>query len=129
MGMDMDVVYFISSGNRTYIGVTNCLRRRVRQHNGEIRGGAAATRGRAWRLHMYIAGFANRRAALSCEWHLKHSWRRAGCTVPPRGVVERGAYFLRFAAHETWQRHCPRQRTRWWCGGVHTVLVVGNADS
>ena len=29
--------------NRTYLGITNNIRRRWRQHNGEIKGGARAT--------------------------------------------------------------------------------------
>ena len=29
--------------NRTYLGITNNIRRRWRQHNGEIKGGAKAT--------------------------------------------------------------------------------------
>lgn len=59
--------------NSTYNGSTNNLVRRLRQHNGEIVGGAKATRGKGpW---VYIAiweGFQSHREALSCEWRIKH---------------------------------------------------------
>jgi len=59
--------------NSTYNGSTNNLTRRLRQHNGEIVGGAKATRGKGpW---LYIAiwnGFQSHKEALSCEWRIKH---------------------------------------------------------
>jgi predicted GIY-YIG superfamily endonuclease len=59
--------------NSTYNGSTNDLVRRLRQHNGEISGGAKATRGKGpW---VYIAlwmGYQTHREALSCEWRIKH---------------------------------------------------------
>lgn len=59
--------------NSTYNGSTNNLVRRLRQHNGEIVGGAKATRGKGpW---VYIAiweGFSSHKEALSCEWRIKH---------------------------------------------------------
>ena len=59
--------------NSTYNGSTNNLSRRLRQHNGEISGGAKATRGKGpW---VYIAiweGFTSYKEALSCEWKIKH---------------------------------------------------------
>lgn len=70
--------YIISSINSnfkncTYNGSTNNLIRRLRQHNGEITGGAKATRGKGpW---VYIAiwdGFDTPNEALSCEWRIKH---------------------------------------------------------
>ena len=44
--------YFLISSNnkRTYIGVSNDIHKRLRKHNGELSGGAKATRiGRPWR--------------------------------------------------------------------------------
>jgi predicted GIY-YIG superfamily endonuclease len=59
--------------NSTYNGSTNNLTRRLRQHNGEIVGGAKATSGKGpW---IYIAiweGFTSHKEALSCEWKIKH---------------------------------------------------------
>ena len=63
----------ISNDNkRTYIGSTVNIKRRLRQHNGEIVGGAKATRtGRPWSLICYISGF-DKTHSLCCEWRLKH---------------------------------------------------------
>jgi len=62
-------------GRRTYVGATVDPDRRLRQHNGQLAGGARATRGRAWDRVALVAGFAKRQA-LSFEWHLKHQSRR-----------------------------------------------------
>lgn len=44
------------SGLRTYTGITTDLSRRLRQHNGEIRGGAKATRsGGPWNVLCVVA--------------------------------------------------------------------------
>ena len=59
-------------GKRTYVGYTNNLERRIRQHNGEIKGGAKYTVGRSWEYAGYIKGFENNIMALQCEWKLKH---------------------------------------------------------
>ena len=63
----------ISHPRRTYFGVTNNLRHRLRQHNGEISGGAKSTRsGKPWRMIAYISGFASRVEALKFEWRVHH---------------------------------------------------------
>ncbi|KZV31979.1 structure-specific endonuclease subunit slx1 [Dorcoceras hygrometricum] len=58
------VVYLILSSNppaKTYVGVTNNFRRRLKQHNGELKGGAKASRaGRPWICACLIRGFLNR---------------------------------------------------------------------
>lgn len=59
-------------GKRTYVGYTNNLERRIRQHNGEIKGGAKYTAGRKWEYAGYIKGFENNIIGLQCEWRLKH---------------------------------------------------------
>ena len=59
--------------NRTYNGSTNDLTRRLRQHNGEIAGGAKATRGKGpWVPIAVLEGFGSHKEALSCEWRIKH---------------------------------------------------------
>lgn len=69
----------------TYIGITNNLARRLRQHNGELVGGAKRTRGRQWELAVHVAGCASRREVLMLEW----AWQkrrdigsRAGGVMP-----------------------------------------------
>jgi len=61
---------------RTYVGVTNDLKKRIRQHNGEIKGGAKSTRGRKWEYVCYISGFPNRKVALQYEWRAHHSLKK-----------------------------------------------------
>ena len=65
----MDYVCYVlldASGRRSYAGCTNNLVRRLRQHNGELVGGAKATRtGRPWHLFRVVRGFGtDQRAAL-----------------------------------------------------------------
>lgn len=62
---------------RTYVGCTHRLEHRLRQHRRELAGGARATRAFVGRpeVMVYVHGFATRRAALSCEWHVKHAGR------------------------------------------------------
>ncbi|XP_066393250.1 structure-specific endonuclease subunit slx1-like [Miscanthus floridulus] len=65
-------VYLIASSRipRTYVGVTTDFPRRLRQHNGELKGGAkAASAGRPWNLACLVEGFANRSEA--CEFESK----------------------------------------------------------
>jgi predicted GIY-YIG superfamily endonuclease len=58
------------------VGVTPDLDRRLEQHNGKRSGGAAATRGRAWRRLCHVRGFPDQRAALQFEWRWKQISRR-----------------------------------------------------
>ena len=55
-----------------YIGSTPTPKKRIRQHNREITGGARATSGYTWRPLLFITGFTNRNELLSFEWHFKH---------------------------------------------------------
>jgi predicted GIY-YIG superfamily endonuclease len=55
-------------GRSTYIGVTRNLHRRLRQHCGEIRGGARRTRGAQWRVVLWVQGFHTYAEALQFEW-------------------------------------------------------------
>lgn len=70
---------------RTYIGATPDVDRRLRQHNGELAGGAAATRGRRWERICHVAGFPDHRAALQFEWR----WKRLSQKVTAAPVERR----------------------------------------
>jgi putative endonuclease len=64
--------YFLGTVTRTrrltYDGWTNDIARRLAQHNAGS--GARFTRGRSWIL-LHCERCADRRAAMSREWHLK----------------------------------------------------------
>ena len=58
---------------KTYVGVTNNLERRLRQHNGELKGGAKYTStGGPWSIAMLVGPFGTYQHALHFEWHWKH---------------------------------------------------------
>jgi len=73
-------VYILQStveARKSYVGVTNSLPRRLRQHNGQLAGGARFTRtARPWRFHAIFAT-GNRHDALSIEWKIKHQKRKS----------------------------------------------------
>lgn len=71
----------------TYVGWTNDVARRLAKHNAGT--GARSTRGRTWVL-LHSEGFADKRAAMSREWHLKRD----------RGFRKRLAQALRPEAAE-----------------------------
>lgn len=64
----------VSQPTQTYVGVTNDLPRRLRQHNGELSGGAKSTRRyRPWSTVLHVEGFETRGQALQFEWAVKHT--------------------------------------------------------
>lgn len=66
-----------SVSNRTYIGYTVDFSRRIRQHNGEITGGAKRTqKWRPWMPVCVIRGFHDTHAARRFEYRLQHPGRR-----------------------------------------------------
>ena len=67
-----------NTAGRTYNGYTNNLKRRLRQHNGEIKGGAKATSGKGpWK---FIAIMTSHEwtavRAMQNEWSIKYPTRR-----------------------------------------------------
>jgi predicted GIY-YIG superfamily endonuclease len=93
-------IYLISTGSRTYIGSTTDVVRRLRQHNGEIVGGARSTskhKGK-WKLMCHVSGFQNRSEA--CRWE-KLAKVRA-----PRGLEARHVAFVQISLGI-----CPPSRT------------------
>lgn len=71
----MHSVYLIKSTtkNRTYVGYTTKMNKRIRQHNGEIKGGAKYTQvGRPWIIIVEISGFPTKSSALQYEWKNHH---------------------------------------------------------
>jgi len=85
------VCYILKSGNRTYNGSTNNMKRRLRQHNGEIKGGAKATRGKGpWEVYCIVSGFTDKIEALQTEWKIKtvEGRRRPSKYNKPEGRVK-----------------------------------------
>jgi len=67
-------VYLLQDINsqRTYVGATLDIHRRLLQHNGVQSGGAKATSGRQWSRICHVTGFPHERAALQFEWKWKN---------------------------------------------------------
>ena len=76
-------VYMLESSvsRATYVGATVDVNHRLRQHNGELVGGAHATTmrvkaGETWRRVCYVSGFPDWPAALQFEWRWKQLSRK-----------------------------------------------------
>lgn len=69
------ICYILKLNNRTYNGSTNDIKRRLRQHNGEIVGGARATsrkkKEEKWIPYCIVTGFKDHKEALQTEWRIK----------------------------------------------------------
>lgn len=68
------VLYIIENNGYTYVGVSPDPIRRLRQHNGEICGGAKYTtsKGPGWKHLCLVRGFQNKIQAMQFEWAVKH---------------------------------------------------------
>lgn len=109
--------------NSTYNGSTNNLNRRLRQHNGEIVGGAKATKGKGpW---VYIAiweGFGTHKEALSCEWRIKHPTNTRKRPPQYNGVVGRIKSLNLLTGLDCWTK----QSTGMECGLEYELFVNEN---
>lgn len=76
----------------SYVGATNNLSRRVRQHNGEIKGGAKYTTSKCglgeWQPLLHVKGFPNYTSALQFEWRWKKMTQTQRKRHPALTVVE-----------------------------------------
>lgn len=93
-----------ATGRRSYVGATVDPDRRLRQHNGEIKGGAKAThRGRPWRRAFLVSGFRSEKDALSFEWHWKARSRiRRRRTLTMDVLARRGEALDSLLRDERW---------------------------
>lgn len=74
------VVYLLKStrGPRTYTGYSNNVAKRIKKHNGLLKGGARYTsidRYRPWRVKCIVFGFATGIEATKFEWAWKNCHR------------------------------------------------------
>ena len=89
--MSFFVYLLLSTNKSTYIGATVNLDRRLRQHNGEIVGGAKATKialkkGQVWERACYVSGFPSWQCALQFEW----KWKNLGKKISKKmNLLER----------------------------------------
>lgn len=83
--------------NKTYVGYTVDLNRRIRQHNKEIKGGARFTSKRVqgekhWKYLLTISSDSsifNKNKALSMEWSIKNPTnRRTNCGYTPMKKIQ-----------------------------------------
>jgi len=102
-------VLWNGEGGKTYNGYTNDLARRLRQHNGELKGGARCTTravasgDRPWQyLAIVRVEGITKREALSLEWHIRYPTCRRprpssfrGADGRLRSVVLALAWFLK----------------------------------
>ena len=100
--------YIIENNGATYAGVSPTPVRRLRQHNGEIKGGAKYTTGRGpgWTHVCLISGFQDKIQAMQFEWAVKH--------VPPRnagGLVNRIKKLYVTLNKERWTLNAPLAKT------------------
>lgn len=96
--------YLIENRGATYVGVSPDPTRRLRQHNGEISGGAKYTtsKGAGWSHVCIVEGFRTKREALQFEWAVKHvAPRNAG------GLSNRIKKLLTVCAREKWTSNAP----------------------
>lgn len=67
-------VYIVKCNDGSlYTGITNDLERRLRQHNGEMWGGAKYTHSRGPVELVYIKKYSTRKEAAEREYEIKHT--------------------------------------------------------
>ena len=98
------VFYIIKNKNATYAGVSPTPKKRLRQHNGEIKGGAKYTtsKGAGWDHICLVEGFQDKIQALQFEWAVKHA--------PPRnagGIENRIKKLYAICSKERWTSNAP----------------------
>ena len=100
--------YIIKNEKYTYVGVSNNVEKRLRAHNGEIKGGAKYTtsKGSGWKHICIIRGFPTKIESLQFEWALKN--------VPPKkaGGIKNRIKKIEFLLNkERWTSKAPLSET------------------
>tara|TARA_Y100000816_G_scaffold198754_1_gene145592 strand:- start:1505 stop:1903 length:399 start_codon:yes stop_codon:yes gene_type:complete len=117
--------YLIKNNNCTYAGVSPTPDKRLRQHNGEIKGGAKYTtsKGPGWEHICLIGGFQDKIQSMQFEWAVKH--------FPPRdagGVENRIKKMLMVCNKERWTSKAPLAKdvplTIYWKSNVETSIAL-----
>ena len=94
----------------TYNGSTNNPKRRLRQHNQEISGGAVYTKKAPgdWEIYFLMTGFPDHKNALSCEWRIKHTEGKPRSKRPPQHSGVNGRVFAmnQILQLDRWTQQC-----------------------
>lgn len=97
------VCYVIGHENQrvTYCGMSNNVARRLRQHNGEIKGGARYTsqiHQGTWKPLFHVTGFETRRQAAQFEWAMKKRKSKHRTNSGRQGRVQQLEFLLGLGA-------------------------------
>lgn len=90
---------------RSYVGWTVDPDRRLRQHNGIIKGGAKYTRGRQWTRRILVSAFHSRNHAMSFEkkWQITTRKIRKHSSVLHRRQLALDQTLIWFAAKNNYR--------------------------
>jgi len=103
------IIYsFSNKSNRTYVGYTNNINKRLRQHNGICKGGAKYTRGRNWQILCTLEGFDNKRHAMQLEWALHRKYPSINNKDRLYCRLKRLNYYLN---EEKWTKNAPESKS------------------
>ncbi|CBK22023.2 uncharacterized protein [Blastocystis hominis] len=81
--------------NSTYIGYTVNPKRRIRQHNREIKNGAFKThRAMPWEMICVVCGFPDKREGLRFEWAWQHPVHSKICREFISATLERRRKYI-----------------------------------
>ena len=102
------VFYIIQNKHKTYAGVSPDPKKRLRQHNKEIVGGAKYTTSHApgWEHVCLVHGFQNKIQAMQFEWAVKHEAPRN-----QGGVFQRLRKLHSVCCKEKWTSKSPLSTT------------------
>ncbi len=93
--------------NHSYNGSTNNIVRRLRQHNGEIKGGAIRTQiARPWKFYAILKGLPDHINALSCEWRVRYPDNRRKKEKKYKGVNGRIVGLNEVLKLDEWTKQC-----------------------
>jgi predicted GIY-YIG superfamily endonuclease len=104
MDQPWSVYVLVHPTDCTYVGTSPDVTRRLRQHNGEIKGGAKYTTSKTphWKHACIISGFQNKIQSLQFEWAFKHvAPRNAG------GINNRFIKLYKLLEKERWTSKSP----------------------
>lgn len=102
----------------TYNGMTNNISRRLRQHNGQLKGGAFKTqKGTRWQYKALLTGFEDQINCLQCEWRIKYPFGKHRSASKPRKMSQRIRALAQVLCLPKWTRKAVPHHTL--VGWVH----------